>query len=157
MCHCGPQRTTLLEQISLSQNCEVFLRLHPDVCLILVWKFSFMASWVAQTIKNLPAMPETWVRSLGQSDSLENRMATYSTILAWRIHILAWRVEPGRLQSIASQRVGHNWETNMHFFFFIPIHGQDLTVFERMNLFCMRLGHQLQNFKRDYDLRWLRR
>ena len=69
-------------------------------------------------VKNLPAMPETWVQSLDWEDPLEKRMATYSTILAWRIHILAWKEEPGRLQSIGSQRVGHDWETNTHFFFF---------------------------------------
>ena len=46
---------------------------------------------MAQMVKNLPAMPETWVRSLGQSDSLENRMATQSSVLAWRI---LWTEEP---------------------------------------------------------------
>ena len=66
------------------------------------------ASLVAQMVKNPPEVQETWVQSLDWEDPLERRMATYSTILAWRIHILAWRVEPGRLQSIASQRVGHN-------------------------------------------------
>ena len=49
---------------------------------------------MAQTIKNLPAMQETWVRSLGQKDHIEKGMATYSSILAWRI---PWTEEPGRL------------------------------------------------------------
>ena len=56
-------------------------------------------------VKNLPAMWETWVQSLGQEDPLEKGMATHSSILAWRI---LWTEEPGRLQSRGSQGVGHN-------------------------------------------------
>ena len=63
------------------------------------------ASLVAQTVKNLPAMQETWVQSLGQEDPLEKGMATHSTILAWRI---PWTEESGGLQSIDSQRVRHD-------------------------------------------------
>ena len=63
---------------------------------------------MAQTVKNLPAMQETWVRSLGWEDPLEKGKATYSSILAWRI---PWTEEPGRLQSMGSQRVGHNSRT----------------------------------------------
>ena len=63
---------------------------------------------VAQTVKNLPAMQETQIRSLGQEDPLEEGMATHSSILAWRI---PWTEEPGRLQSTGSQRVGHDWAT----------------------------------------------
>ena len=55
---------------------------------------------MAQTVKNPPAMWETWVHSLGQEDSLEKGLATHSSILAWRI---PWTEEPGRLQSMASQ------------------------------------------------------
>ena len=58
----------------------------------------------AQTVKRRPAMWETQVRSLGQEDPLEKEMATHSSILAWKI---PW-MEPGRLQSMGSQRVGHN-------------------------------------------------
>ena len=60
---------------------------------------------MAQTVKHLPAMQETQVRSLGQEDTLEREMATHSSILAWRI---SWTEEPGRLQSMGLQRVGHN-------------------------------------------------
>ena len=67
--------------------------------------FSVEASLVAQMKKNLPAMQETWVRSLGWEDLLEKEMATHSSILAWRI---PWTEEPDRLQSMGSQRVGHN-------------------------------------------------
>ena len=56
-------------------------------------------------VKNLPAMQETWVRSMGQEDALEKGKATHSSILAWRI---PWtEKEPGRLQSMRSQRVRH--------------------------------------------------
>ena len=60
---------------------------------------------VAQTAKNLPAMQETWVQSLGREDPLEEGMATHSSILAWRI---PWTEEPGSLQSMGLQRVGHD-------------------------------------------------
>ena len=56
-------------------------------------------------VKNLPAMWETWVRSLSWEDPLEEGMATHSSILAWRI---PWTGEPGGLQFIGSQRVRHN-------------------------------------------------
>ena len=64
-----------------------------------------VASVVAQTVKNLPAMQETRVQSLYQKDSLEKGIATLSSILAWRI---PWTEEPGRIRSMGSQRVGHN-------------------------------------------------
>ena len=63
------------------------------------------ASLVAQTVKRLPAVPETWVRSLGQEDPLEKEMETYSSTFAWEI---PWTEEPGRLPSTGSQRVGHD-------------------------------------------------
>ena len=63
------------------------------------------ASLLAQLVKNLPAMQETWVQSLGWEDSLEKEMTTHSSILAWKI---AWTEEPGRQQSLGSQRVGQD-------------------------------------------------
>ena len=62
------------------------------------------ASLVSQLVKNLPAVQETWVQSLGWEDPLEKEMATHSSILAWKI---SWTEEPGELQSMGSQRVGH--------------------------------------------------
>ena len=59
-------------------------------------------SLVAQMVKRLPTMQETGVQSLGQEDLLEKEMATHSSILAWKI---PWMEEPGRLQSMGSQRV----------------------------------------------------
>ena len=64
---------------------------------------------MAQTVKNPPAMWETWVRSLGQEDPLEKEMATHSSILAWEI---PGTEEPGGLQSIGSQIVRHDLAAN---------------------------------------------
>ena len=60
---------------------------------------------MAQTIKCLPTKWKTWVRFLGWEDPLEKETATYSSILAWKI---PWTEEPGRLQSMGSQIVGHD-------------------------------------------------
>ena len=65
----------------------------------------YMASLVTQMVKRLPAMWETRVLALGWEDLLEKEMATHSNILAWRI---PWMEEPGRLQSMGSQRVRHD-------------------------------------------------
>ena len=62
------------------------------------------ASWVAQMVRNLPAMQETRVQSLGQADPLEKGIATHSSILAWRI---PWTEEPGGLLSTGLQSIGH--------------------------------------------------
>ena len=56
-------------------------------------------------VKNLPAMQENWVRSLGQEDSLEKEMATHSSTFAWKI---PWVEEPARLQSMGLQKVGQD-------------------------------------------------
>ena len=64
-------------------------------------------------VKCLPEMWETWVQSLGQEDPLEKEMATHSSTLAWKI---PWTEEPGRLQSMGSQRVGHDGATSLSFF-----------------------------------------
>ena len=60
---------------------------------------------MTQMVKNQPAMQETWVRSLGREDPLEKEMATHASVLTWRI---PWTEEPGKLQSMGSQRVGHD-------------------------------------------------
>ena len=72
---------------------------------------SFGASQVAQMVKNLPAMQEIRVQSLGREDHLEKGMETHSSILAWRI---PWSEEPGRLQSMGLQWVRHDWARNTH-------------------------------------------
>ena len=68
-----------------------------------------LTSLVAQRLKRLPAMWETWVRSLGLEDPLEKEMATHSSILAWRI---PWMEESGGLQSTVSQRIGQSFEVS---------------------------------------------
>ena len=72
---------------------------------MLLWAYP-----VAQVVKNLPTMQEIWVRFLGREDPLEKGMATHSSILTWRIPRI---VEAGGLQSMGSQRVGHDWVINM--------------------------------------------
>ena len=67
---------------------------------------------VAQRVKRLPAVQETWVRSLGWEDLLEKEMATHSSTLAWKI---PWTEKSGRLQSMGSQRVGHDCTISLHF------------------------------------------
>ena len=76
--------------------------------------------YVAQMVKRLPTMQETRVRSLGREVPLEQEMATHSNILAWKI---SWTEEPGRLQSMGSQRVGHDWTTNTYLltYFFLLV------------------------------------
>ena len=83
-------------------GCSLFLKVYFTFHIYLSMT---LYSLVAQLVKNLPAMPETWVRSLGWEDLLEKEMATHSSILAWKI---PWMEERGRLQSMGSQIVGHD-------------------------------------------------
>ena len=85
------------------------LRVHLS-CACAAWPQGYatckpLASLVAQMVMCLPTMQETQVRSLGREVPLEKAMALHSSILAWKI---PWMEEPGRLQSMESQRVGHN-------------------------------------------------
>ena len=72
---------------------------------MLITRLSIRASLIAQLVKNLPAVQEAWVRSLGREDPLEKEMATHSSIIVWKI---SWTEEPGGLQSMGWQRVSHN-------------------------------------------------
>ena len=73
---------------------------------------SWWSSLLAQRVKCLPTMRETWVQSLGWEDPLEKEMASHSSTLAWKI---PWTEKPGRLQSMGLQRVRHDWATSLHF------------------------------------------
>ena len=86
----------------------------PNPCVPFIVNFYFLIHvlLVAQVVKCLLTMWETWVRSLGQEDPLEKGMTTHSSIHAWKI---PWTKEPGGLQSMGSQRIGHNWVTSLHF------------------------------------------
>ena len=82
----------------------------PDKQKLREFSTTKLALVVAQMIKHLPTMRETRVQSLGQEYLLEKEMATHSSTLAWKI---PWTVEPGRLQSMGWQRIGHDWATSM--------------------------------------------
>ena len=84
---------------------NIYLQKNQKTCTGIFIGALSTASLVAQMAKNPPAMRETWVQSLGWEDPLEKGTATHSSILAWRI---PWTEEPGRLQSMGSQRVGHD-------------------------------------------------
>ena len=98
-CFPSPQR-------ELSQDRQDSVGEHFNITAILLHSFL-----VAQMVQNLPAMWETWVRSLGQEDPLEKGKTTHSSILACRI---PWTEKPGGLQSMGSQRVRHDWATNTY-------------------------------------------
>ena len=85
------------------------------------------ASLVAQMVKNHPAMQETWAQSLGQEDPPKEEMATYSSILAWRI---PWTEEPSGLKSMGLQRVRHGWVTNTFTFSHFKDHFSCLISFK---------------------------
>ena len=81
--------------------------------------YTLWASLVAQRVKHLTAMRETWVQSQGQADPLEKEMATHSSTFAWKIPLTE---VPGGPQSMGSQRVGHDWATSLSLHLFLSIH-----------------------------------
>ena len=89
-----------------------------SVTLSVIW-----ASLVAQMVKRLPAIRETRVQSPGREDPLEKEMATHSSTLAWKI---PWVEEPGRLQSMGLQRVGHDWATSLSVIYLFGCAGSSL-------------------------------
>ena len=98
--------------------CMYVCDLSLSIYIISVYPYLWV-SLVAQMVKNLPEMQETWVWSLNWEDSLEKGMATHSSILAWRI---PWTKKPGRLQSMGLQRVGYDWASNTHIFLYALFH-----------------------------------
>ena len=103
-----------------------------------------MASLVTQMLKRLPAMQETWVRSLGWEDPLEKEMATHSSILTWKI---PWMEKPGRLQSMELQRVGHDWVASLSFFY--GLHRIKLTDIQLRDYIMWNLQTCLTSSPRD--------
>ena len=89
---------------------------------------------MAQRLKRLPAMRETWVQSLGPEDPLEKEMATHSSILAWRI---PWTEEPGGLQSMELQRVGYSVPTG---FVMVNVVYPGIEAFFPLEVFLQRLA-----------------
>ena len=116
----SPGKNTGVGCIAFSEGCHItFLLCVLNLPLLLSYKDAndwIRASLVAQRLKRLPAMQETWVQSLGQEDPLEKKMATHSSTLAWRI---PWTEEPGGLQSRRSQGVRHDWVTSLSLFTFM--------------------------------------
>ena len=92
----------------------MFIHCHPHVAISRQHFAEFITiSWLAQTVKHLPAVRKTWVQSLGWEDPLEKEMATHSSTLAWKV---PWTEEPGGLQPMGSQRVGHHWMSSLSLF-----------------------------------------
>ena len=90
---------------------STFRRWNYTFCIICKW-----ASFVVQSVKNLPGVQEIQVRSLGLEDPPEKEMAIHPSILAWKI---SRTEEPGGLQSMESQRVGHDWVTTLTYLLII--------------------------------------
>ena len=84
---------------------KMFVWVFPNFYHFLYHLTEERTSLVAQTVKRLSTMQETQVRSLGPEDPMEKEMAIHSSTIAWKI---PWTEEPGRLQSMGSQRVGHD-------------------------------------------------
>ena len=98
-------RMDRLDPLPVQGTLKSLLQHHSSKASILRYSAFFWVSLVAQRLKRLPGMRKTRVRSLGREDPLEKEMAAHSSTLAWRI---PWREEPGRLQSMGSQRLGHD-------------------------------------------------
>ena len=122
--------------------------------LLAKWSLCFLihcvdfSSLVAQRLKCLPAMWESWVWPLGREDPLEKEMATHSSILAWRI---PWAEEPGGLQSMGLQRVGHDWATSLFTFLqnFKPLLLK--SVFNESIVYCIHLEKIFKNDFMSYN------
>ena len=87
---------------------QMYIVIKTPLRVYIEWLGFIMCKWtslVGQRLKHLPAMRETWVQSLGWEDPLEKEMAIYPSTIAWKI---PWTEEPGRLQSMGSQRVRHD-------------------------------------------------
>ena len=104
-----------LWQLILFMNKTIYIYiLFINICFILIYlnlHIYLICNKIIMIVKNLPAMQETQVWTLGQEDLLEKEMTTHSSILAWRI---PWTEKPGRLQSLGSQRARHCWTANTH-------------------------------------------
>ena len=106
--------------------------------IMFIW---VQASLVAQMVRSLLAMQETWIRSLGWEDPQEEGMAIHSSILAWRI---PWTEKPGGLQSMGSHRTGHDWVTNTYTHMLTDAfegenydHGSNMIIFSYTHISCL--------------------
>ena len=97
--------TKLVDVLQDNKNYRVILLYWTNIYELTCNFITFRASLVAQMVKHMPAMWETWVQSLGQEDPLEKEITTHSSTLVWKI---PWMEEPGGLQSMGPQRVGQD-------------------------------------------------
>ena len=113
----------------------------PKYQQVIIWEYCDYLL-VAQMVKHLSTMQETWVRSLGREDPLEKEMAIHSSTTAWKI---PWTEEPGRLQSTGLQRVGHDWATSL---LLLQVRFFLLCTFQNYSNF---LKGSICNFKGTFD------
>ena len=128
---------TLVRFLILGECFQCFTT-ENNVCCRLI---TYETSLVAQMVKHLPTMLETQDQTLGREDLLEKEMVTHSSILAWKI---PWMEKPGRLQSMGSQRVEHDWVTSLSFFLSV-IHG----------LYCVEVGSFYAHLLKSFHHKWV--
>ena len=119
-----------------------FLLVYSFFSFLLSLTYTYHPNTVAQTVGNPPAM-QTRVWSLGREDALEKGMATHSSILAWRI---PWTEEAAGLQSMGSQRVGHNWQLTL------PLTLQQLLSLFSLSLFQFSLSFSFESLMASFSL-----
>ena len=95
------------------------------------FEYTLWKRLVAQMIKCLSTIQETWVQSLGWDDPLEKEMAIHSSTIAWKF---PWTEEPGRIQSMGSQRVGHDWATSLS----LSLYGREKQQTLRLNKYPLK-------------------
>ena len=114
-----------------------------------------LASLVTQTVKHLPSMQETRVWSLGRENPLEKETATHSSTLAWKI---PWMEEPGRLQSMGLQRVGHDWVTSFSLFYITRsnnLHKVKVKVAQSCLTLCDPMNYTVNGILQARILEWV--
>ena len=114
-----------------------------------------LASLVTQTVKHLPSMQETRVWSLGRENPLEKETATHSSTLAWKI---PWMEEPGRLQSMELQRVGHDWVTSFSLFYITRsnnLHKVKVKVAQSCLTLCDPMSYTVNGILQARILEWV--
>ena len=114
-----------------------------------------LASLVTQTVKHLPSMQETSVWSLGRENPLKKETATHSSTLAWKI---PWMEEPGRLQSMGLQRVGHDWVTSFSLFYITRsnnLHKVKVKVAQSCLTLCDPMNYTVNGILQARILEWV--
>ena len=121
---------TIINQL-FSDSYQNYRLVASDNCINI--SLYILTSLVDQSVKNLPAVQETRVQSLGWENPLEMEITMHSSILAWKI---SWTKEPGGLQSMGSQRVRHDWATNTHLLTYFIIYCNAITINNKVHNKC---------------------